>query len=469
MCFHLLFLILDISVAVVILFWRNMPLIRGRFRTPSPPSPTLPEQLMEEGFEANGQRDSPLSPVPPRPESQASTTLDMDDVAANEQLSSTDSNESQDIIVFPSDDEDYLEAVDAAMKRERVLQSEINMEAKDLQAASTSQRLRSQAVALSPTNDPTTNRIRHEVLEEVARQMEAVFECPVCLEAPRPMTTTMGFCANGHLFCSACTLQLHDQTNNLCPVCRAPHIFISHYNMFVKKMFSILGSFAVYKCEFDYCPFVDVGKDLLIHERFCCFRPVTCPKCEGFGLFANIFWGDHTCFALCDVTKSEPIQLQEGKMLWEFAMDVRGMMDLDTDDIVIGESVRPILLRIDNDTDFRAYVYPQYDIVYNYLVFNVRWLALKAYSDYTVQRLKFKIKVTMSTEYGTMSKGCLVRPLFHCESLTGTDFDGVRMKNHEIRSWLSMANFGEGHLCKECHSAKLINRPHFHILVEMIK
>lgn len=464
-----------------------------RFNTPSPPSAHLPEEIFEDVHVVMQISPTSPSPSPPpapplveaRSNSTASTSLDaaaaaateVPNLEANEEMpppegsdyDNDDEYDSSEIDIFPSDDDEYYnQAVDMSMKREAV---RIEMAQRNEANSDTMARLlqaeRAMVQAFQPTDSPAVNRIRNDVLEEVARQFESLLECPVCLEVPRPMTTTMGFCVNGHLFCGSCTMQLNTEKDATCPVCRAPQVFFSHSNIFIKKMFNILGSFTVSKCEFEHCPYFAVGKDMFIHERFCCYRPISCPRCKDWKIFPSIFSGDHNCFVVCEAIFSTPLRLNT--LQWEMTIDVSSVLDLNTDEIFVRPDTRPILLRVYDDTDFRAYVYPFYDSYNRYLVFNVRWLALRAHTDYTVKRYKFRIKVSMSTKYGPMTKGSLTSPAFDCEQVSIFDFEGVRMRKSELMAWLGMGNFGSGQVCSECQSTNMIEKAHLHIFVEWVR
>ena len=133
----------------------------------------------------------------------------------------------------------------------------------------------------------------------------------------RPGTAIMGTCANGHIVCSRCTLQvkltqiseeddeeadIQLNQNPKCPVCRSRTFCTNARNYMAISLIDALTDTTLYKCQNAGCVVTVVGSKILEHEKMCEFKPFRCPRagCHDKINLVDMMQRKHDCLNLVE-------------------------------------------------------------------------------------------------------------------------------------------------------------------------
>lgn len=159
-----------------------------------------------------------------------------------------------------------------------------------------------------------------EALGILYNRIVRLLECPVCMDNMRPGTAVVGSCANGHIVCTRCTLQVklgeeeEDEAANIqlnqnpkCPVCRSRTFSTNTRNYMAISLIDALTDTTLYKCQHSGCIVTLLGNKILDHEKTCEFKPFRCPRagCRDKINLIEMMQQKHACINLVDAVDED--------------------------------------------------------------------------------------------------------------------------------------------------------------------
>lgn len=288
---------------------------------------------------------------------------------------------------------------------------------------------------------------------DLLRQLEKSLECPCCLEAPKPGTTTVGMCFSGHITCHPCAIQVLNR-NAACPSCRHPSFQIVRGHKLAVSVITIMTNFLVYVCKHPNCQQQVLGSNLLKHQDTCSQKPLLCPKpaCAYWGPLHQFMNGHHSrCVTICS--------LAEVTQWWHFVIDLNHIYSVDDNEVKISSRFKPILLKGVTSNGFTSHAYISVEKLNGLAVIYCGWLNEKKHADEKYQNLSVNITSFINTPHGKVGQLSCRKPIFQFENVENAE-DGVYINSETLLRWM---NWSVDYKCQECGQSK--GTPHLHVQV----
>lgn len=286
-------------------------------------------------------------------------------------------------------------------------------------------------------------------MDSVVEQLKKSLECPCCLEPPKPNTKVVGMCANGHMTCEACGINVL-RTTTACPVCRQPNFKIVRGHRLAVDVIQIMTSMIVYVCKHDNCLVEKNGLEIALHEATCAQKPVLCPK------VGCLFWspvdvylgGQHdSCVTICEIEHD----------MWDFTVDANLIFNFDTNNVSLSSLLQPVVLKGMTESGIDSHAFINFREQNNYLLVSSGWLNTKEHMSQAIKDLKIEIFVYINTASGEVGQYAAKPPKFQGQELYQDD-DGVCIPRHMLYNW---AKWSTQYECPECPTEQR-RIPHFH-------
>ena len=287
----------------------------------------------------------------------------------------------------------------------------------------------------------------------VVQDLKKALECPCCYDEPRPNTTTVGMCNNGHMTCESCGRRIL-QTGPSCPVCRHTSFRIVAGHMLTVTVIQILTNLLVYNCRHNNCGAEVLGKDLVKHETSCPHKPVHCPKitCLYKGPIYRFMENMHTsCISICDMT--------ENNDLWDFTINIQNVFSFDHNLARISSRFKTVILKGTTSDGFESNAYINIKARPDAIMIYAGWLNMRGHVEEKYQNAKIDIYAYANTLTGRVGQFVTRFPKFDGE-LVEQDDDGVFLARHTLYKWAEWSCQFE---CHECPRRK--RKAHMHIQV----
>lgn len=290
---------------------------------------------------------------------------------------------------------------------------------------------------------------------DVVQQLKKSLECPCCLEEPRPNTTAVGLCSNGHMTCEPCAARLLQQANARCPVCRQPTFKIVRGHRLAMSVIQIMTAFLTYKCKHTDCPEQKTGDIIAQHEITCVHKPIQCPKksCEYQGPVYTFMTGMHSgCVSVIDMNDDDS---------WYFTINANHIYSFDTNEARLSDRFKPLVLKGTTSTGLDSHAVINIVARNGGIVLYAGWLNKRNHvEDKYGQKLRVEIFAYINTESGEIGQYAAKSPRFEGESVVH-DEDGVYIPRRMIYNW---SQWSSQYQCHECTAARH-KKPHIHVQV----
>lgn len=290
-------------------------------------------------------------------------------------------------------------------------------------------------------------------MEQAMQDLSKALECTCCFEEPRPGTTIVGMCDNGHMTCEICANNLLDRTMP-CPICRENSIKIVKGHKLAVTVIDTMAQFLTYHCRHDHCSTRLKGHLIVQHEKECAHKPICCPKanCLFRGGVYRYLNGMHKCVTVCKMTESTNS--------WSFSLAINSVYSIDYNLARVSEKFKPIVLSGAIDG------YPSYAFITiasreDAILIYSGWLNQRSHIDEEHQNIRIDIHAYVNTSTGKIGQFVSQFPRYEGERVENDD-DGIVLSRETLYNW---SHWSHVHDCQQCD--KRNKRPHMHIEVKM--
>lgn len=289
-------------------------------------------------------------------------------------------------------------------------------------------------------------------MDDVVRNLSKVLECVCCYEEPRPDTSTVGLCVNGHVTCEPCGTNLIE-TSKPCPICRQD-FSVTRGNKIVSTILENVSQHMMYHCKHDHCTTRLSGDAILQHEKECSHKPISCPRnnCQFRGGIYRFLEGMHKCVTVCRV--SEPTNS------WRFALNINLVYSVDYNLAKISDKFKPVVLKGSAD-GFQSCAYINIASKNDAILIYSGWLNQKSHMSEEHQNVRVEISAYVNTKAGKIGNFVSQYPKYEEEHVRDDD-DGIVLSRETLFNWSDWAYL---HECQECEGKS--KRSHMHIEVKM--
>jgi hypothetical protein len=286
---------------------------------------------------------------------------------------------------------------------------------------------------------------------DVVQQLKNVLRCPCCLKKPRPITTSVGMCDNGHTTCEPCGRRLLEQPPALCPVCREPKFKVVRGHYLAVSVLEIVTAVILYSCRHHGCAENMNGSDLVQHEIQCSYKPLACPSinCDYKGPLHVFMDGLH----------NNCIEVYNRMMgnLWSFPVEISKVYCFDTNFVKISNRFKTILLQGTTVNNFVSRAYMNIILGNNGIIIFTGWMDKKDDVAAKYTKLKIDMFAYINSASGEIGHYSSRPPVFEGEVLNNED--GLHIPCHMLYNW---AKWSSQHKCPECQLQSL----HFHVRIQ---
>ena len=289
---------------------------------------------------------------------------------------------------------------------------------------------------------------------DVVWQLKKALECPCCLSEPKPNTTAIAICPNGHMTCEPCGDKIL-QTSKSCPVCRHISFKIVRGHKLAMTVIQIMTSGQLYQCKYDGCP-VQVSGDLIDqHENTCSYIPIPCPKlnCTYLAPVQHYMDDQHSnCLQICNSNDNES---------WFFTVKIDQLYCFDRNEVKVASYLKTHLLKGTAINGYESHAYINIIPRNGGIVIYVGWLGEKQSVTQKYRETKFQLFVNVNTLSGEVGQYVTKLPKFQGEAVEHNE-DGVYLARKVLYRWAEWSHFN---MCHQCDTDK--NIPHIHIQVSI--
>lgn len=288
-------------------------------------------------------------------------------------------------------------------------------------------------------------------MEEFVEPLCKLLECFCCLELPKPGTTTVGICSNGHMTCQDCGLRiLKNKDFGACPMCRENTFRVRPGHKLAVSIIQILTNNLLYNCEHPNCNQQITGDHLVIHQKRCPFKPILCPKTECFEKepLANYFSGQHPCVRVA--------YLDEATQMWDVTVAITDIYSFDANEIYIPDTFKPILLKGITNIGYISSAYINIVHKHGKAAFFAGWLNLKDDVEEQYKTIQIDTHVYVNTANGQVGQFISRSPKYQYETDPFVEYS-IALTRHTLFRWAEWSQ------CKTCNTIL----PHVHISVSL--
>lgn len=291
-------------------------------------------------------------------------------------------------------------------------------------------------------------------MEGSLQELAKALECPCCYETPRPDTSVVGICKNGHTTCQPCGSTIVDRSGP-CPVCRHNSFNVIKGHKLATSIIQILATFIVFKCKHDHCTTRLIGNMIVQHEKECSHKPIQCPRanCQFQGGLYRFLSGMHNCVIVCPVI--------EATYSWMFALNISYVYSLDCNMAQVSQKFKPIVLKGVTPEGFESCAYINIASRNDAILIYSGWLNKKNHMSEEHQNIKIEINAYVNSKAGRVGQFVSQYPKYEGEKIKD-DTDGILLTRETLYNWSEWSCL---HICEECNKRR--RKPHMHLEVKI--
>lgn len=286
--------------------------------------------------------------------------------------------------------------------------------------------------------------------------LKKILECPCCYDIPLPGTISTGLCANGHVVCTDCTIQIL-RHSDCCPLCRHLQFYVVRGHSLTVKIIQTLTNHLTYSCPYHNCMRTMTGNLYLQHLKDCEYKPIDCPaaNCIYNAPIAD-YLNDRHPECLDIVYRNEDIGC------WDFAVDMRMVYCFDTNIARVNETFKPSLLVGKwNHGEHDSHAYINMIQRQGSIVIYAGWMNKLIDMESSMKDLRVDLSVYIHSASGIIGHFVSKSPVYEGDSITQNSV-GVSILRQTLFNWAEWSNVT---ICPACN----IRTPHFHIKARILR
>jgi hypothetical protein len=290
-------------------------------------------------------------------------------------------------------------------------------------------------------------------MDEALQDLSKSVECPCCYDEPRPGTTTVGMCNNGHMTCESCATYLINASSP-CPICREKSIKVVKGHKLAVTVIQLMAQFLTYHCRHEHCTTRVMGHLIGQHEKECSHKPIRCPaaNCRFSGGVYRYLEGMHKCVTVCPK--------KESTNSWKFGLSLNLVYSVDYNLARISDRFKPVVLK-GLFHGFPSCAFINMASREDAILIYSGWLNQKSHMGEEHQNIRLEIHAYVNTNTGKIGQFVSQYPRYEGE-IVESDEDGIVLSRETLYNW---SKWSHTHHCLECD--RRTNKPHMHIEVKM--